>query len=215
MRLFSTALASAVGALALIGLSQPAHAVLTLQLQSGGDAPVLVTDGDNDGVVFFGGAFGGYDIHISSGTSNSNSGAPALLTTNVQAQNTVGGAPPVLTVTVFDDTFTVPVGGSNFTSSANPSAVTNGSIDVDTFVAASQLLNGTLDDVNDTLTTTQFVGVPTPFEVRHVLVFNAEDGSDFNVDVTTRAVVPEPATLAILGFGLAGLGVVTRRRQQR
>lgn len=123
-------------------------------------------------------------------------------------------AATTLTITV---TFTAPSGIINVPSGNQVNYTNLNWVD-----AAGNIIPGAISSVVVDPTSTLPVGLLTTTPSSILVGFNAFSvpgggGSLFallNINTTHAEAVPEPATLALFAFGLAGLGFMTRRRRR-
>ena len=234
---FKLALAVAAAGVALLGASNT-DAALIMTLQSGA-ASVTVNDGgagDLDpavGRITSIQSIDGFVTTISTGTSNSPgvSGLSQLQISSLDIRNSNAGT-GTLTVTLGDTGFTSPtgpllqlesgIGGTlslpaagdsvTFQSYANPSNTSLGTSGA-TFGPQSYVSLG--GSPVDAFSRDNVVGfsAAAPYSLTNVTTVVLSPSSQVNFSGTTSvtALVPEPASIGLLGLGLTALGARRRR----
>ena len=149
----------------------------------------------------------------------------SLDTNTIDVNSTAAGT---LTLWVTEQGLTSPSGNVKFTSGLTSNAINGAisSVTLSTFFNPANTVappNGTaLDSASftglgtQTLSTTDNVG-SGPYSLVEVftIVATGVGNTNLTIDLTSAAVTPEPGSLAVLGAGLVGLGVVGSLRRRR
>lgn len=199
-----------LGTAILLGTTGIANATLFLTLDDGLGSVKTITDNEagfdtiaTDGIINWVGAWGGFDVSLSTGAGTEALDLPALLHLNVFVYNQVGDA--ALTITLSDDaalgdgTFSYNVGGGgagSLTSSASVGATTIGPISG--FSGADNVMGLNLIE---------------PYTASISATFEMSGNGAASADMWLN--VPEPSVIALFGLGLVGLGFAGRRRQSK
>ena len=202
-----------------------AHATLiTIALQQAGVNSGLITAVATDGGI----GSVTYAPSVSTyGTFSTNnisaSGAPILDQGSLSSNtlNVSSSAAGTLKIWITETGYTSPTGSGQFRSGLTSNLLEGGvtSVEMITYIdPANGLYGGTiLSDVvftsfSSSSFTTNSPALPGPYSLTHEYIITAT-GSGSSQDTMSLSYVPEPASILLMGLGLAGLGVVRRKRR--
>ena len=202
-----------------------AHATLiTIALQeagvNGGLITVVATDGGSGSVT--------YAPSVSTyGTFSTNnisaSGAPILDQGSLSSNtlNVSSSAAGTLKIWITETGYTSPTGSGQFLSGLTSNLLRGGvtSVEMITYIdPANGLYGGTIlsdvvfTSISSSSFTTNSPALPGPYSLTHEYIITATGGGS-SQDTMSLSYVPEPASILLMGLGLAGLGVVRRKRR--
>src|ERR1700733_2601871 len=186
---------------------------------NGGVITTVATDSGSPGLASFAGGYGTFAINSIGGIGYPGLAQPALDTNSLNVSSSSGG---ILTVWVTQTGLTSPQGINSFLSSFTANALSGAvtSVVETTFVSASNILYGGTQLATATFTNlgtvvsvnnTPFLSGPFSETTEYVITTNGASNVNDTVDLSS---VPEPASLALLGCGVFGLGMARKRRAQ-
>lgn len=222
--MFNKLTAATLLATSALALTPAANAgLISIGLQQAGvNGGAITTEGTGNGIASITGVpYGSFALNSATAQDTATLGFPNLVFSN--AINTSSGTAGTLNVWITAQNLTEPTGLQNVLSSFTSNTLPAGwTVTEKTFYDAGNGLFTTTTPLGSATFTaigtnlqTNAVTFTTPFSITEEYILTAIGAGTANDTIDTSVLVPEPASLALLGSALTVLGLAIRRRRRK